>query len=253
MLSKRTHPMIGKISELLVGVNRSAAAAAPFFDVLMTSPKSPLDFKILPQISQRDSSKRFYDDNLGGSVGLGILAALENSTTRLITSVSISEPNQSGRSDPVQFMSHEGSTTDEEEEDEEMFIMDEEDYTLVTCHHGPSGSCSTRVYDRDGFECLASKISEDRRERLFMVDVGTESPMNSPEFKGLGFLSSCYLCRKKLHGHDIFIYRGEKAFCSTECRSSHIANVERKERCGSNFSTSPYPAGQIFSAGVLVT
>nr|VDD33094.1 unnamed protein product [Brassica oleracea] len=252
MLSKRTHPIIGKISELLVGVNRSAAAATPFFDVLMTSPKSPLDFKILPQISQRNSSKRFYDDNLGGSVGLGIVAALENSTTRLITSVSRSEPNQSNRSDPVQFMSHEGST-DEEEEDEEMFIMDEEEYTLVTCHHGPSGPCSTRVFDRDGFECLASQINEDRRERLFMVDVGTESPENSPEFKGLGFLSSCYLCRKKLHGRDIFIYRGEKAFCSSECRSSHIANVERKERCRSKFSTSPYTAGQIFSSGVLVT
>ncbi|CAH8392880.1 unnamed protein product [Eruca vesicaria subsp. sativa] len=247
MLSKRTHPMIGKISELLVGVNRSATTASPFFDVLMTSPKSPLDFKILPQISQRNSSKRFYEDNLGGSVGLGIVAALENSTTRLVTSVSRSEPNQSNRSEPVQFMSH-------EEEDEEMFIMDEEDdYTLVTCHRGPSGSCSTRVYDKDGFECLASKINEDRRERLFMVDVGMESPVNSPEFKGLGFLSSCYLCRKKLHGHDIYIYRGEKAFCSTECRSSHIANVERKERCRSKFSTSPYTAGQIFSTGVLVT
>ena len=137
--------MIGKISELLVGVNRSTAA--PFFDVLMTSPKSPLDFKILPQISQRNSSKRFYDDNLGGSVGLGIVAALENSNTRRITSVCRSEPNQPGRSDPVQFMSHGGST---DGEDEEMFIMDEEDYTLVTCHHGPSGSCNTRVYDKMG-------------------------------------------------------------------------------------------------------
>lgn len=203
MLSKRTHPMIGKISELLVGgVHRSAAA--PFFDVLMTSPRSPLDFKILPQISQRNSSKRFYDDNLGGSVGLGIVAALENSNTRRITSVCRSEPDQSGRSDPIQFMSHGGST---DGEDEEMFIMDEEDYTMVTCHHGPSGSCSTRVYDRDGFERFSSKNNEDNRERLFMVDVGTESPENSPAFQGLSFLNSCYLCRKKLHGQDIFIYR----------------------------------------------
>jgi len=51
----------------------------------------------------------------------------------------------------------------------------------------------------------------------------------------------------------LFICRGEKAFCSTECRSSHIANDERKERCRSKFSTSPYTAGQIFSTGVLVT
>ncbi|CAF2136857.1 unnamed protein product [Brassica napus] len=147
-------------------------------------------------------------------------------------------------------MSHVGSS---DEEDEEMFIMDEEDYTLVTSHHGPSGTCSTRVYDKDGIECFASKINEERRERLFVVDVGTESPKNTPEFQGLGFLNSCYLCRKKLQGQDIFIYRGEKAFCSTECRSSHIASVERKERCRSKFSTSPYTVGQVFSAGVLVT
>ncbi|XP_043692869.1 FCS-Like Zinc finger 12-like [Telopea speciosissima] len=31
------------------------------------------------------------------------------------------------------------------------------------------------------------------------------------------FLNSCHLCRKKLHGRDIYMYRGEKAFCSTEC------------------------------------
>ncbi|CAN8300857.1 unnamed protein product [Cochlearia groenlandica] len=231
MLSKRTHPMIGKISELLVGVNRSTSptTTSPFFDVFTTSPKSPLDFKILPQISKRNisnSSKRFfYEDNLGGSVGLAIVAALEKNST---TSVCRSEPNRSCMSKPVMFMNQEEE--EEEEEDEEMFIMDEEeeDYTLVTCHNGFNGSCKTRVYDKDGVECYTSKVNEDdHRERLFVVDVCTESPV----FHDLGFLNSCYLCRKTLHGQDIFIYRGEKAFCSTECRSSHIANDENKKRC----------------------
>ncbi|CAN8252469.1 unnamed protein product [Cochlearia groenlandica] len=252
MLSKRTHPMIGKISELLVGgVNLSTAT--PFIDVLMTSPKSPLDFKILPQIFQRKSSSKriFQGDSLGGSVGLGIVvASLENSKSNHL--IMRSGPNQTDRSEPVhQFLNQEEST---DYDDEEMFVMDEEeDYTLVTCHH--NGSCSTRVYDRDGFECLTSKVKEDKKKkkRLFVVDVGIESPKSSPDDQ-FHFLSSCYLCTKKLHGHDIFIYRGEKAFCSTECRSSHIANDEKKKKCrSSNFATSPYTTGQIFSTGVLVT
>nr|KYP61362.1 hypothetical protein KK1_015849 [Cajanus cajan] len=38
------------------------------------------------------------------------------------------------------------------------------------------------------------------------------------------FLTSCNLCDKHLHGVDIFIYRGEKAFCSAQCRETHIRN-----------------------------
>lgn len=34
-----------------------------------------------------------------------------------------------------------------------------------------------------------------------------------------GFLSSCHACRRQLgHANDIFIHRGDKAFCSDECR-----------------------------------
>ncbi|QCD91959.1 FCS-Like Zinc finger 1-like [Vigna unguiculata] len=40
------------------------------------------------------------------------------------------------------------------------------------------------------------------------------------------FLNSCNLCHKHLHGVDIFIYRGEKAFCSAQCREDHIRNYE---------------------------
>ncbi|KAF0910040.1 hypothetical protein E2562_001280 [Oryza meyeriana var. granulata] len=38
-----------------------------------------------------------------------------------------------------------------------------------------------------------------------------------------GFLKSCYACNKQLgRGNDIFIYRGDKAFCSSECRYQEI-------------------------------
>ncbi|KAJ6799187.1 uncharacterized protein M6B38_207970 [Iris pallida] len=71
------------------------------------------------------------------------------------------------------------------------------------------------------------------------------------------FLSRCYLCRKNLHGEDIYMYRcvnfgsvcvvsgtyaflthrniacrGEKAFCSTECRYQQIVSDEFQEKCG---------------------
>lgn len=43
------------------------------------------------------------------------------------------------------------------------------------------------------------------------------------------FLSSCFACRKKLEGNDIYIYRGEKAFCSASCRDQQILIDEEAE------------------------
>ncbi|VVB03372.1 unnamed protein product [Arabis nemorensis] len=45
------------------------------------------------------------------------------------------------------------------------------------------------------------------------------------------FLESCSLCRKPLGlNSDIFMYRGDKAFCSKECREEQIESDEAKER-----------------------
>ncbi|GLJ13600.1 hypothetical protein SUGI_0216100 [Cryptomeria japonica] len=66
------------------------------------------------------------------------------------------------------------------------------------------------------------------------------------------FLYACYLCRQKLsHQKDIFMYRGDKAFCSEECRHQQIASDERKEQrpspscsssCSPIFTITPMPA-----------
>ncbi|GJS78901.1 reverse transcriptase domain-containing protein [Tanacetum coccineum] len=65
------------------------------------------------------------------------------------------------------------------------------------------------------------------------------------------FLSTCHECNKQLHGKDIYMYRGEKAFCSIECRSMEIALMEKEESmkkkmmnrnkhdCGSSTSYAP--------------
>jgi len=47
-----------------------------------------------------------------------------------------------------------------------------------------------------------------------------------------GFLNSCHLCMKNLDGKDIYMYRGDKAFCSTECRYRQIVADEYQEAYG---------------------
>ncbi|XP_039123013.1 FCS-Like Zinc finger 6-like [Dioscorea cayenensis subsp. rotundata] len=46
------------------------------------------------------------------------------------------------------------------------------------------------------------------------------------------FLKACSLCKRRLGpGRDIFMYRGEMAFCSLECRQQRMNYNERKEKC----------------------
>ncbi|CAN6233914.1 unnamed protein product, partial [Urochloa humidicola] len=48
---------------------------------------------------------------------------------------------------------------------------------------------------------------------------------------GVHFLDACFLCRKPLAGNrDIFMYRGDTAFCSDDCRSAQMAADEAAER-----------------------
>ncbi|KAL2339877.1 hypothetical protein Fmac_007817 [Flemingia macrophylla] len=47
------------------------------------------------------------------------------------------------------------------------------------------------------------------------------------------FLRACFLCKRRLvpGRDDIYIYRGESAFCSSECREKQMKHDERKEKC----------------------
>ncbi|XP_022766377.1 uncharacterized protein LOC111311269 isoform X1 [Durio zibethinus] len=46
------------------------------------------------------------------------------------------------------------------------------------------------------------------------------------------FLRSCGLCRRRLvPGRDIYMYRGDSAFCSLECRQQQMNQDEKKEKC----------------------
>ncbi|OWM90252.1 FCS-Like Zinc finger 6-like [Punica granatum] len=75
------------------------------------------------------------------------------------------------------------------------------------------------------------------------------------------FLRSCRLCMRRLvPGRDIYMYRGDGAFCSEECRQQQMNDDERKEKCSlaskkkddSSFAVKPKPsaAGETVAAAM---
>ncbi|KAG6521301.1 FCS-Like Zinc finger 3-like [Zingiber officinale] len=53
-----------------------------------------------------------------------------------------------------------------------------------------------------------------------------------PAVETAPFLAACGLCKRRIGpGRDTFMYRGDIAFCSLECRQQQITQDERKENC----------------------
>jgi hypothetical protein len=238
MLGKRPGPLIGKLSELLVSSHHGTGT----FNVPTTAgPKTPLDYRI-----QSHRTMKNYD--LGG-VGLGIVAALEKSSTNESHAIC---SNSKMKSNPIPVVSGHQRRVEEEE------IESLENYTYVTCH-GPNNKSFTQVYYDHSLNQIASSTHEQNQKHKLVISHSHGDSLCENDFPTSDFLSACNLCKKKLHGKDIYMYRGEKAFCSTECRSRQIMIDERKERCRLkasadvvvSSSSSPYNRDQIFSTGIL--
>ncbi|XWS72296.1 hypothetical protein CRYUN_Cryun02cG0027900 [Craigia yunnanensis] len=238
MLRKSPRPMIGKLSELLVSGNK------PRFLDVATSPRSPLDFK-----SPSPRSLKRYDV---GGIGLGIVAALEKSSTdscrQAICSSNLNRSNA--------IVVNPGKNCDIFRGRYDNLDMESlEDYTYVT-RHGP-GKSSTKVYYDGGDEQRRTSTRHDTNGFGAVKETSAARFVEDVTYPTSDFLSSCHLCRKKLHGKDIYMYRGEKGFCSSECRSTQIMMDESKEQCRSDasrsakVSTSSYNTGQIFSTGII--
>ncbi|KFK39549.1 hypothetical protein AALP_AA3G258500 [Arabis alpina] len=93
-----------------------------------------------------------------------------------------------------------------------------EDYTCVTCH-GPNPR-TIHIFDN----CIV----ESQPGVVFFrsSDPITESDYSQPD----SFLSSCCNCKKTLGPRDdIFMYRGDRAFCSSECRSLEMMSDEEND------------------------
>ncbi|PSR94809.1 hypothetical protein CEY00_Acc25563 [Actinidia chinensis var. chinensis] len=89
-----------------------------------------------------------------------------------------------------------------------------EDYTCVISH-GPNPK-TTHIYDNCVVESCGGVVElSDLKKEL-----SSSKKSNSPrETETESFLSLCYTCKKSLEqGKDIYMYKGEKSFCSSECR-----------------------------------
>lgn len=95
-----------------------------------------------------------------------------------------------------------------------------EEYTCVISH-GPNPR-TTHIFDNCIVEscCGVSALSQNNYCTF------PENPNSPPE----NFLSCCHTCKKNLsQERDIYIYRGEKAFCSHECRSQEMLFDEEED------------------------
>lgn len=198
-------------------------------------------------------SKKF-ESGVNGVVGLGIVAAM----TQLDDPFKSTRPGILGvspRSNPIPIFGNMGDSNDVEDDMELS-----EDYTCVISHIGNNLIKKREYFDGN----LTSKSETTVVATNIWGNSGVFYAASPPvgEFAakavfGTGdFLSSCYLCKKQLHGLDIFMYRGEKAFCSAECRCKQILTDEHKEKCRSRvkkpheYSVSPCSGPMQFFAGV---
>ncbi|XP_051126530.1 FCS-Like Zinc finger 6-like [Andrographis paniculata] len=63
------------------------------------------------------------------------------------------------------------------------------------------------------------------------------------------FLRACSLCRRRLiPGRDVYMYRGDSAFCSVECRQQQMSQDDRKEKCSLAMASNQEPAATAAAA-----
>lgn len=241
--------MIGKLSGLLI----SGARAAALTDTA-GSPRGPLDVSF-----KMHSPRGLKSYDLGG-VGLGIVVALNKSGEggrEIPPKSAVCSPGLT-RSEPIPVRSIKNPDGFHDRGVSEMELGSLEDFTYVTCHL-PNKTITKVYYDGGDGENWRNEYNETIKTNVCIPKRTNPESVNEaePSYPTSDFLSSCHLCRKKLHGKDIYMYRGEKAFCSQECRSSQILMDERKEQCRSEasrsveVSSSPYKRDQIFSTGIL--
>ncbi|KAI7752727.1 hypothetical protein M8C21_019634, partial [Ambrosia artemisiifolia] len=212
--------------------------------------KSRLTLKTLPFFlsssnsnDENKSTKRFREQN--SVVGLGIVVALTDES--LVHSTQNTVFSVSPRSNPIPIFSKHVTT----QEDVEIELLEE--YTCVISHVG-NNLVKKREYFDDGLKrksCVVSGGHSTHTTTYWVSSNGgggggvfcSPSPPvvvgDGMVFEDVDFLSSCHLCKKKLHGLDIFMYRGEKAFCSEECRYKQISIDEHKEKYASGARKQP--------------
>ncbi|KDP32696.1 hypothetical protein JCGZ_11988 [Jatropha curcas] len=104
-------------------------------------------------------------------------------------------------------------------------------------------SLSEITFDLDANGCEAAPPSDLHKQMVGQLDQRLLAAANisprvthrraSADFlETAHFLRACSLCKRRLvPGRDIYMYRGDSAFCSLECRQQQMNQDERKEKC----------------------
>lgn len=174
------------------------------FDAL-GSPRSPFDMMNLKM--QSPKGLKSYD--LGG-VGLGIVVALDKSSSEEQGHVCTSNSN---RSVPIPVTNQRGF----QKGVNEIPAGSSEDYTFVT-YHVPNNKTITKVYYDGGEGGILThgyyNINNNNNNNVGVGGVRRIPPTQTlnieedePSYPTSDFLSSCHLCRKNLDGKDIYMYR----------------------------------------------
>ncbi|XP_060172328.1 FCS-Like Zinc finger 14-like [Lycium barbarum] len=211
-------------------------------------------FSLTDQSSSK-SPKKFEDPN-GDVVGLGIVAAMNkksNSNCSSSRAAILAISPRSTTTNPIPIFTSNNSSPKKKKKSKRPSIEESEEYTCVISHVG-SNLIKKREYF-DGQFIGNNNSNAYQKAATASLNHGADTAM----FMMADFLSSCFLCKKQLQGLDIFMYRGEKAFCSAECRCTQISIDEHKEKCGSgamkslsDYSASPCSGPMQFFTGVAV-
>ncbi|XP_052202735.1 FCS-Like Zinc finger 10-like [Diospyros lotus] len=196
-------------SDVLSGIRETPFEPEPFEKVLSCSLDSARSWSLVTTSTNHSSSST---NSSSGNFGPGNGRNPENSSATKLNPASISISS-------AQCFT--GSLSASE-------IELSEDYTCVKTY-GPYPK-TTHIFGDCIFECHDSTITGSPKK----LKTATECPAFYPAGD---FMSCCYSCKKRLEGEDIYIYRGEKAFCSESCRSQEILMEEEKK--GMDVSSSP--------------
>ncbi|KAL0374674.1 UNVERIFIED_CONTAM: FCS-Like Zinc finger 14 [Sesamum radiatum] len=158
------------------------------------------------------SPKIFEEPN--GVVGLGILAALENQDPDSITGgvrSAVLAISPKSASNPIPILSNKIFSEDDSSKKlsgDEMGV--DEEYTCVISHVGEN------LIKKEYFETdLLGNNNGSQRVSVVKGNGGGYEAVSASGGAGGGiaalaiddFLDSCFLCKKRLHGLDIFMYR----------------------------------------------
>lgn len=131
-----------------------------------------------------------------------------------------------------------------------------EDYTCIISH-GPNPR-TTHIFGDCVLDCHTNELLNfvNKKEEQGIGSPQAGQCSNSlPAYPSDGFLSVCFYCKEKLEeGKDIYMYRGEKSFCSCACRDQEMLaeeEIEKLEYDSPGNSPKSTCSDDIFAMGII--